>query len=196
MTSLDDLLTYDEPEPERPTRSGSDALWWWLLKASGIAALVAGVGYGIARLAGYSVPFLLLFMVVLCLEMLYTLVQWIRPRPLPTTLVRASTELVSADQETGRGQDGLYLATARWDTRLAWVRLQGDKGQFSRTVQPLLIGIIDERLRQRHGVLRTSDPARARALIGEQLWAFVTVPATKNPSPREVAGVIALMEAI
>ncbi len=196
MTSLDDLLTYDEPEPERPSRSGSDALWWWLLKAAGIAALAAGVAYGIARLAGYSVPFLLLFMVVLCLEMLYALLQWIRPRPLPATLVRASTELVSADQETGRGQDGLYLAAARWDTRLAWARLQNDKGQFARTVQPLLIGIIDERLRQRHGVLRSADPRRARALIGEHLWAFVTVPAAKNPSPREVAGVIALMEAI
>jgi hypothetical protein len=196
MTSLDDLLTYDEPEPERPTRSGSDALWWWLLKASGIAAVAAGVAYGIARLAGYSVPFLLLFMVVLCLLMLYRLLGWIDPRPLPATLVRASAELVSADQETGRGQDGLYLATARWDTRLAWVRLQNDKGQFARTVQPLLIGIIDDRLRQRHGVLRTADPRRARALMGEQLWAFVTVPAAKNPSPREVAGVIALMEAL
>jgi phage shock protein PspC (stress-responsive transcriptional regulator) len=194
MTSLDDLLTYDEPEPERPTRSGSDALWWWLLKSSGIAAVVAGVAYGIARLAGYSVPYLLLFMVVLCVIVLYGLVNWIRPRPLPATLVRASAELVSEDQETSRGQDGLYLATARWDTRLAWVRLQNDKGQFARTVQPMLIGIIDERLRQRHGVLRPADPRRARALMGEQLWAFVTVPLTKNPTPREVAGVIALME--
>jgi hypothetical protein len=194
MTSLDDLLTYDEPEPERPGRSGSDALWWWLLKASGIAGALAAVAYGIIRLAGYSVPYLLLFMVFLCLIVLYGLLGWVRARPLPPTLVRASAELVSEDQEAGHGQDGLYLATARWDTRLAWVRLQHDKAQFARTVQPLLIGIIDERLRQRHGVLRSADPRRARALMGEQLWAFVTVPAAKNPSPRDVAGVIALME--
>lgn len=195
MTSLDDLLTYDEPD-ERPSRSGVDALWWWLLKAALGSAVGAVPIWAFIRFLSLSVAYPLIFMILFCLWMLYSLVRWIGSRPLPATLVRSSTELVSADQAGGAGQDGLHLATARWDTRLAWAKLQNDKGQFARTVQPRMVGIIDERLRQRHGVARSTDPARARALLGEPLWMFVTVPAAKNPSPRELAGLIALMEAL
>ena len=93
-------------------------------------------------------------------------------------------------------RDGLVTATTRWDNRLSWVRLQNDKGQFARSVQPRLIELVDERLRVRHGVVRVADPVRARALLGEQLWAFVTTPVPKNPTPRELAGLITLMEAL
>jgi hypothetical protein len=196
MTSLDDLLTYDESDENRPSRSGVDALWWWLLKAALACAGGALPIWAFIRFLSLSVPYPLIFMILFCLWMLYSLVRWIGIRPLPATLVRSSSELVSADQADGTGQDGLYLATARWDTRLAWAKLQNDKGQFARTVQPRLAGIIDERLRQRHGVARSADPARARALLGEPLWMFVTVPAAKNLSPRELAGLIALMEAL
>ena len=41
----------------------------------------------------------------------------------------------------------MQLAVARWDTRLAWVRMQHDPHQFARTVQPRLIQLVDERLR-------------------------------------------------
>jgi hypothetical protein len=196
VTSLDDLLSYDEPEPDRPGRSGSDALWWWLFKAALGCAAVALPIVGAFRLATFAVPYPLVFMVLFCGWTLYSLLRWIGVPPLPATVLRPSADLVSADQAPGAGQDGLYLATARWDTRLAWVRLQNDRGQFARTVQPKLVGIIDERLRQRHGVLRSADPARARALLGEPLWTLVTVPATNNLSPRELAGLIALMEAL
>jgi hypothetical protein len=174
MTSLDDLLNYDESD-ERPARSGVDVLWWWLLKAALGCAAGALPILAFIRLLGFSVAYPLIFMIMFCLWMLYSLVRWVGVRPLPATLVRSSTELVSADQANGTGQDGLYLATARWDTRLAWAKLQNDKGQFARTVQPRLVGIIDERLRQRHGIARSTDPARARALLGEPLWKFVTV---------------------
>jgi hypothetical protein len=205
MTTLDDLLGYDEqePEPEPPARSGTDTGWWWLVKTALLAAVVAVPVWGAFRLANLDVPYPLIFMVGLVGHTLRTLLRWISPRPLPGTMLRPSVELVSEDQAGGAAQDGLYLATARWDTRLSWVKSQGTErsrgsavSQFARTVQPRLVDIIDERLWLRHAVRRSADPVRAHALLGEKLWEFVTQPVLKNPTPREVAGLIALMEAI
>ena len=197
MTTLDDLLGYDqEPEPEEPVRSGADTVWWWLAKSVLFAAVVAAPIWGIFRLLGVEVPYPLLFMIALAARTLRSLLRWIAPQPLPRTLMRPSVELVSEDQAGGYLQDGLYLATARWDTRLSWAKLHGEKTQFARTVQPKLVEIIDERLWLRHGVSRESDPTRARPLLGEPLWKFVTEPVPKNMTPRDVAGLIALMEQI
>jgi hypothetical protein len=196
MTTLDDLLGYEEaePEPELPVRTGADATWWWLLKTVLLAAVVAAPVWGIFRMMGVDVPYPLLLMIGVVGRAFRTLLRFIAPRPLPLTLTRPSMELISEDQAAGGAKDGLELATHRWDTRLAWVR--GDKGHFARVVQPKLVEIIDERLWLRHSVSRRGDPARARTLLGEQLWGFVTQPVPKNLSPREVAGLIALMEAL
>jgi len=198
MTTLDDLLGYDEPEPEPelPDRSGADATWWWLLKTALLAAVVAAPVWGILRMVGLDVPYPLLLMIGLVGRTLRSLLRWIAPRALPPTLTRPSVELISEDQAAGTAQDGLYLATARWDTRLSWTKVHGDKTQFARTVQPKIVEIVDERLWLRHGISRAGDPARARALLGEQLWGFVTEPVPRNLTPREVAGLIALMEAV
>jgi hypothetical protein len=205
MTTLDDLLGFDErdSEPEQPARSGSDTAWWWLVKAALLAAVVAAPIWGFFRLASLDVPYPLIFMIMLVGRTLRALLQWIAPQPLPRTMMRPSAELISEDQAGGTAQDGLYLATARWDTRLSWAKLHGpertrggEPSQFGRTVQPKLIEIIDERLWLRHAVSRSTDPVRAHALLGEQLWEFVTQPVLKNPSPRDIAGLIALMEQI
>jgi hypothetical protein len=205
MATLDDLLGFEEhgPEPEPPARSRTDTGWWWLLKAALLAAVVAVPVWGLFRLVSVAVPYPLIFMVFLVGRTLRTLLQWIAPQPLPDTMIRPSGELVSEDQAGGTTQDGLDLATGRWDTRLSWAGLHGtersrgrDASQFARTVQPKLVEIIDERLWLRHAVSRAVDPVRAQALLGEQLWGFVTQPVTKNPSPRDIAGLIALMEQI
>lgn len=198
MTTLDDLLGYDEPdrEPEQPVRAGADATWWWLLKTALLAAVVAAPVWFILRMVGLDVPYPLLFMIGLVGRSLRSLLRFVKPRALPLTLTRPSGELVSEDQASGGAKDGLELATGRWDNRLSWVRVHGDKGQFARTVQPKLIEIIDERLWLRHSVSRAGDPVRARTLLGEQLWQFVNQPVQKNLTPREVAGLITLMEAL
>lgn len=205
MATLDDLLGFEEheAEPEQPARSRTDTGWWWLLKAALLAAVVAVPVWGLFRLVSVEVPYPLIFMVFLVGRTLRALLQWIAPQPLPHTMMRPSVELVSEDQAGGTAQDGLYLATARWDTRLSWARLHGtdrsrgsEASQFARTVQPKLVEIIDERLWLRHAVSRSVDPVRAQALLGEQLWGFVTQPVSKNPSPRDIAGLIALMEQI
>jgi hypothetical protein len=205
MTTLDDLLGFDgpEPEPEQPIRSGSDTAWWWLVKTALLVAIISVPIWGFFRLSSLDVPYPLIFMVLLVGNTLRALLRWIAPQPLPRTMMRPSAELISEDQAYGTAQDGLYLATARWDTRLSWMKLHGpeksrsgEPSQFARTVQPKLVEIIDERLWLGHAVDRSTDPVRARALLGEQLWGFVTMPVQKNPSPRDLAGLIALMEQI
>jgi hypothetical protein len=193
-TPLDDLLDYaEEPEPER-AGPADERLWWWLARAVLWSTVLALPAWAFFKLAGLDVPYPLIAMVLLVGRILRGLLRWIDPRRLPETLVRPSGELVSEDQVDAASRDGLLTATARWDNRLSWVRLQNDKGQFARSVQPRLVELIDARLRVRHGVVRGADPVRARALLGEQLWTFVTTPVPKNPSPRELAGLITLME--
>jgi hypothetical protein len=58
-----------------------------------------------------------------------------------------------------------------------------------------MVEVIDERLRQRHGIVLTRDPDAARAVLGETLFQFTQVPA-KISSPRELAVLIDLMEAV
>jgi hypothetical protein len=198
VTTLDDLLDHaeEEPEHERAAGRGPDTLWWWLAKATLWSVVLALPVWAFFRLGGLDVPYALLAMVLFVGRILRALLRWIDPRRLPRTLVRPSAELVSEDLAEAGDRDGLVAATARWDTRLSWVRLQGDKGQFARTIQPRLIEIIDDRLRLGHGVIRSADPAGARAVLGEPLWQFMTAPVPKNLTPRELAGLISLMEGI
>jgi hypothetical protein len=195
VTTLDDLLSYEDDAPPEPTRSRGTRRWWWLIRAVLVAAGAAAVAELILGAAGLSVPYPLLFLVLFVVQVLRRVLSWVAAPPLPRTLLRPASQPRAA--ETGGGSsDGLYLATARWDTRLGWVKLQGDPHQFARTVQPQLVQIIDERLRLRHGVVRAADPARARALLGERLWTFASTPVGKDLSPRDLAALIGLMEAL
>nr|BFE76467.1 hypothetical protein GCM10020092_097680 [Actinoplanes digitatis] len=56
----------------------------------------------------------------------------------------------------------------RWERQLDWS--QSDAEKFSRNVLPVLAELADERLRLKHGITRSSDPRRARELLGEPLW--------------------------
>lgn len=196
-TPLDDLLESgrDEPEPEFAGPAG-ESLAWWLAKAVIWSTVLALPFWVFFHLASFEVPYPLIVMVLFVARVLRALLRWIDPRPLPGTLIRPSAELISEDQIEAASRDGLVAATARWDNRLSWVKQQHDRGEFARTVQPRLVEIIDERLRVRHGVVRAADPAAARAVVGEELWTFVTTPVPKNPTPREVAGLISMMENI
>jgi len=197
VTTLDELLSGQEDEPARkPARNRADTLWWWLAKALLWSLAVALPIWAALRAGGLLVPYPLLVMLALVTRVMRALFRWIAVGPLPDTLLRPSAELVSADQVDIVHRDGLAMATRRWDTRLSFARLHGGKDQFARVVQPKLVELVDERLRLRHGILRPADPVRARAALGEPLWQLVTTPVAKNPSPREVARMITLMEEI
>jgi hypothetical protein len=70
-----------------------------------------------------------------------------------------------------------------------------DPGRFARTVGAPIGELVDERLRQRHGITRETDPARAQAIVGENLWALLG-PQRRLPSAREVAAAVAELDRI
>jgi hypothetical protein len=131
-------------------------------------------------------------MIVLAVQLLHRTLRWIDPQPLP----RGLRQPLAPDEETSAAADGMQLAVARWDTRLSWVRMQHDPHQFARTAQPRLVQLVDERLRLRHGLVRSADPARARAVLGDPLWTFMTTPVRTNVTPADLAALIRQMEEI
>ena len=81
--------------------------------------------------------------------------------------------------------------------RLSWGSVE--RQRFEQRVRPLLVRLVDERLRQRHGIDPARDPDRARKIVGEQLWQLRTgtpTPGERPPTPREVAATVELIEAI
>jgi hypothetical protein len=189
--TLDELLKYEDDEPAPHRAPAPPSRYRWLLRPVLIALIGALVGGFILRLLGAAVPFSLIFMILLAVQLLHRALRWVDPQPVPLGLRRP---LAFAGDEDSSPADGMQLAVARWDTRLSWVRMQHDPHQFARTVQPRLVQLVDERLRLRHGVVRSADPARARAVLGDPLWAFVTTPVRMDVTPADVAALIRQME--
>lgn len=182
-SSIDELLggAYEDDTPRRSR--GTSAPY---VKAFLAAAALSAVGYMALRTAKLDAPLWFLFLVSSALVAVIVAVRRVRP-PLPS---RAAGRRHSLDAPP----DGLRHAVKRWETRLEWCH--ADTGAFNRKVIPALGEVVDERLRQRHGVTRASDPARAQQLVGEPLWTFLSVPARRPPAPRELANLIAWMERI
>jgi hypothetical protein len=196
-SSIDELLGYEEePEPkptshrERPSR--------WLIKSVLLSVIGGAVEYGLLRVGGAEIAYPFLVALTFTLVVVRRVVRDVAVAPVPETL-RKPPPAPSAGGDGGGGwgeRDGLRLAVTGWGTRLAWLHSRSDPRQFIRNVQPRLVQIVDERLRLRHGITLTGDPARARELLGEPLWAFVSTPVRKNPTPRELAALVNHMEDI
>lgn len=189
-TSIQELLRHEEEPLPEERRSRSTV--WWAIKAMLYAAGLAGLIVLTMRLAGVAVPYLLAFTAILALFVLRRLVRLVRaPQPARAAMVHRQP---AADDGTYHwaAADGLRSAVGRWETRLEWGHDSAER--FARSIQPRLAEIVDERLRMRHGISRTADPAAAHAVLGEPLWTFLTTPVTKPPAPREVAAVLARME--
>ncbi len=196
MSTLDDLLKYEDEPPPKPT-SHRERPSRWLVKALLIAAIGTAAGYGVLRLAGVAVPPPFIFALLMALLLLRRVLRDTEVARIPETLRKPPGPQRSAaeDEEGGwDGRDGLELASATWYTRLSWLHSRTDPRQFVRTIQPRMVQLIDERLRLRHGVTLSGEPARARELLGEPLCTFVSQPVPKNPSPRELAALVKHVE--
>jgi hypothetical protein len=174
MTSLDDLLSREPAETEgrrRPRR-------WWAAKAAVASAALGAALVMVLLVLGYELPYLTAAAGVLAVLVLHRLVTGLGvPRR-----VRRAADL---EREPGqRGADGLAPAVHRWHVRM----------QRKRTLQPSLAELVDERLRLRHGCTRTSDPGRARALLGERLWSYLGESTARTPSPRDFAAMLKTVE--
>jgi hypothetical protein len=182
-----DLLTYEE-EPE-PTRRRRFRAGPWLstgLTAAGFTAVTV-VGLRMFDL-GISVP--AAFTAWLALLLLRR----------ATGRVKAPARRTAPPRPTV-ADDGMYNFAAldalravvdRWENKLIWS--QAETGRYAKGVHPDLGDLVDERLRQRHGLTRASDPARARSLLGEQVWKFLDSPPKRTPAPRDLAVIVAQLE--
>jgi hypothetical protein len=166
---------------------------WWLRKV--VLSLVVGAAlYGFALLLRFSVPYPLLVVLVLAVTVLRHGLLEVRDQPLPAEVTGrglAREDATTAAYATGPS-DGLGYAIGRWDDRLIWA--ERDAGTFAHLIVPRLADIVDERLRQRHGLTRGADPVRARPLLGEQLWAMLHSPPGRVPDPETVASVVTKVE--
>lgn len=60
------------------------------------------------------------------------------------------------------------------ESRLRSDPRHGDQYEF--TVRPVLVVVLEDRLRRHHGVDLFAEPARARELVGEQVWELLDRP--------------------
>jgi hypothetical protein len=84
------------------------------------------------------------------------------------------------------------LSTIR--ERLGW----GLKNReyYQRALQPMLLELLDDKLRRTHGLDLHRDPAAARAMTGEPVWQLVTQEVSVTPTMADIDMVLRTVEAL
>lgn len=192
-TSIHDLLASEEEEPAaRPgaTRGGRVK---GLLKALAAAGALTAVVLTGLRAVGLQVSVWVVVAGALALLAVRRVTAALSPPPPPRVGARMPT-----GEEDGQyhwaARDALRTAINGWERPLDWTT--GRPERFAERILPRLGELADERLRQRHGMTRETDPARARALLGDRLWTFLETPPRRTPSPRDLAAIVAELEKI
>lgn len=193
--SIDDLLSLGDDYDEQPAPLPAARRRWpwaWLVRVlllAGLSTLLVVAGL---LAVGLRVSPVGVFAGALALLLLRRVVAALAAPPVPRERARAGGS--TADEEgryDWRGYDALRVAVRRWEARLETA--QSDPARFSRTVLPVLAELADERLRQRHGLTRSSDPRRARDLLGESLWRLLSEPG-QPPKRRDLAAHVQTLE--
>jgi hypothetical protein len=185
-TSIDELLRFEEEPPARARRRVT-GIGWWIRTVVVAGALTAVTLFGL-RLAGFEVSIYAIAAAWFALLVLRRVTGSIAPDPAPRAARRPGVEDGSYNFTD---RDALRTAVARWERLLH--RAGQDVGS-ARATHRTLVEIADERLRQRHSVSRDGDPARARTLLGEPLWNYLSTPPTRNLSPRDAAAYVQQLE--
>ncbi|MEU4639074.1 hypothetical protein [Micromonospora sp. NPDC023814] len=191
-TSIDDLLSFEEERPGRAGRSRGGRVGRVFRALAGIAAVVVVLVAGL-RVVGLQVSLLVLVAGVVALFVVRRVVAALAPPP-PS---RAGARVPAGDDDgtwNWGARDALRTAINGWERPLDWC--ESSRERFAERVLPWLGELADERLRQRHGLTRESDPARARDLLGDRLWTFLSTPSRRPPSPRDLAAIVAELEKI
>lgn len=168
---------------------GGDGFGPWVLRAAGTALLVATctsvVIWVVAVANGYQLAFGQLLAVFTVLLLVPWTVEAIHAPPdLPARFDPDRADL------PGRP----FVQADRWEHRLT---VSGDDVErFNRVVRSRVAVVAAERLRQRHGVRLDRQPERARAILGDGLYDFLTGPLPRCPTPDEMDRIIARIERI
>jgi hypothetical protein len=186
--SIDDLLEHEQERAPKEPRSAGDAVWWvHSALIGGALTVVTVVGL---RLFGVALQVFVILAGFLALLSLRRVIAQVTPPP-PSRQAHRRSDADDGTYHWGE-QDALRTAVNRWERALGWA--QGDRDRFAERVLPTIGELADERLRQRYGLTRASDPDRARELLGEPLWQLLTAPARRPPTPRELAAIVAPLE--
>ncbi|MGB2568300.1 hypothetical protein ACPFP2_07610 [Micromonospora citrea] len=191
-TGLDDLLSFEEEAPPRAgrTRGGRART---VFRTLAVAAAATAVVLVCLRAVGLQLSIWIVVAGVLAVLAVRRVTAALSPPPPPRAGVRAPTGEEPSGWNWG-ARDALRAAINGWERPLDWS--SGNRERFTERILPRLGELADERLRQRHGVTRESDPTRARALLGEPLWTFLDTPSRRPPSPRDLAAIVAELEKI
>lgn len=177
----DEPVIADEPAPER-RRS-----WMaWVLRNLLLVALATVVVVAVMRSADYDISIVFVVAALAGLRLILLAVAEVRPPPSPKRSDRRR------GSDTGSGTDSLRAAVRRWEQTLE--RAAADDDLYSRNVLPVLAELTDERLRLRHGITRTSDPRRARKLLGDPLWATLHDRGRRMPKARDLESYVDVLE--
>ncbi len=165
-------------KPYRPT----DVTIGWLGLMALVSFLLGGAIFALLRLirVGLPLPLIagLIFAAIVARRITYAVHG--PPVPLPVPPLSPTTEL----------SDRPFAEVVRWEDRLAWTH--DEALRFSRTVRPAVSRIVEERLRQRHGIGLDSD--RAPALLGPDLHGFLTGTRHEAPGPDVFGALVERME--
>jgi hypothetical protein len=188
--SIYDLLEDEDEQPGTARRGGGVRSWLRSVFAAG--ALAAAVVLGL-RMVGVGVSPLAVFTGFLALLLIRRVARTLTPPPPPRIRIVRDPERGEEDGSYNwADRDPLASSVHRWEAKLSWS--QGEPERFDRAVLPVLGELVDELLRQRRGFTRSTDPARARALLGEPLWKFLNTPTKRTPPPRDLAAFVAQLE--
>jgi len=178
--SLDDLLHAAAEHRQRPDPAEISVRI--LVRILAISAVAAFAAYQILLLTGHRVPYLLLLAVPATALLARRIT------------IRAHGEPVtpdpSPDDMDDHPRDAAYSGIWRWFSRLADLERDG----FQQRTHPMIVAVVDERLRLRHGVDRLSDPGRAQTLMPEEIWRFVTSPPRRLPRPAQLTRLVRQIE--
>lgn len=192
VAHLDDLFTVTEEAP--PRRARLDQRRPWLIRGALQTFISSAIVYTALHIVNLDPPYGLILAVCAGAVLVRLAVRstaepgWLRAREAVRPVQVRRRNEPGAWYEGG---DGMLDAVRRWDRRFDWGT--GAPERFAATVGARLGELADERLRQHHGLTRASDPARARALLGDEFWAL-TQPAQRVPTPRQVAAALTRLE--
>ncbi|GIF19283.1 hypothetical protein BJ973_006328 [Actinoplanes tereljensis] len=185
---LDQLFSFrDDPveevveaAPKQKSRA------WWVVRNALLIAGATVVTIAAMRAGGLHISVLLVVAFFIGLRAVLYAVSEVAPPPLPKR--RGGSQY----KDDGRALDSLRAAVRRWERNLD--RAHTDPDLYTSNVLPVIAELADERLRLRHGITRTSDPRRARELLGDPLWAALHDHGRRTAKSRELETYVDALE--